>query len=199
MMYPYVSGGGSLAFQGMSVFLGVPVSLGASSVVSQFTSGLVLMYSRAVRPGEYVRFGEIEGTVMSLGFLSTKIRTKKNEEIHAPNSVLLGTTVKNYSRIAVNQKVILYTSVTIGYNTPWRQVRAALSDFYVEYQLNAYLDHPDERMAVLSRLHENIQDLFNEYGVQIMSPHYEMDPAHPVVVPKAIWYASPARSPENET
>ncbi len=221
MMYPYLPGSGSLAFQGMSVFLGVLVSLGASGVVGQFTSGLVLMYSRALKPGDFVRVGDHEGTVVSLGFLSAKLLTKKNEEVYVPNTVLMGTTVKNFSRRAQIEGVILYTTITIGYNAPWRQVHAmlleaakrtpgllqqplpfvlqtALSDFYVEYQLNAYLERPAERLATLSTLRQRIQDLFNEHGVQIMSPHYESDPAGPVLAPKETWYAKPAPPPETE-
>jgi len=104
------------------------VSLGSAGVVGQFTSGLVLMYSHALKPGEYVQIGDHEGTVGKLGFLSTKIHTKKNEEVHVPNTVILGTTVKNYTRLAKTAGVLLYTTVTIGYNTPWRQVHAMLLD-----------------------------------------------------------------------
>jgi small-conductance mechanosensitive channel len=222
MMYPYLPGSGSQAFQGMSVFLGVLVSLGASGVVGQFTSGLVLMYSRALKPGDFVRVGDHEGTVIALGFLSTKLLTKKNEEVYVPNTVLMSTTMKNFSRRAQTEGVILYTTITIGYSAPWRQVHAmlleaakrtpgllqqpppfvlqtALSDFYVEYQLNAYLERPDQRVETLSVLHHHIQDLFNEHGVQIMSPHYEMDPASPVLAPKETWYAKPAAPPETGT
>jgi len=180
-------------------------------------SGLILIYSRALKAGDYVRIGDIEGLVLSLGILSTKIKNIKREEITIPNSVILATNVKNYSRLAASEGIILYTSVTIGYSVPWRQVHAllvlaaertpglrkqpapfvgqvALSDFYVEYQLNAYLDKPEERLPTLAALHANIQDTFNEYGVQIMSPHYEADPAAPVWVPKEKWYEPPAQN-----
>ena len=215
MIFPYIPGSGSNAFRGMSVFIGLLLSLGSSSVVGQFTSGLVLMYSRALKPGEYVLIGEHEGTVESLGFLSTKIRSPRNEEFHVPNLVILGTTVRNYSRLADRQGLLLHTTVTIGYDAPWRQVHAlliaaakrttglrlepapfvlqtALSDFYVEYQLNACLANPPDRIFVLAALHEQIQDQFNAAGVQIMSPHYLQDKAKPVLVPKEQWYAPPA-------
>ena len=215
MIFPYIPGSDSDAFKGVSIFVGLLVSLGSAGVVGQFTSGLVLMYSHALKPGEYVRIGEHEGLVGALGFLSTKIHTKKNEEVHVPNTVILGTTVKNYTRLAKKAGVLLYTTVTIGYNTPWRQVHAmlleaanrttgllkqpvpfvmqtALSDFYVEYQLNANIQHPEERLSVLAELHTHIQDVFNEHEIQIMSPHYEMDPPQPVIAPRDTWETTPA-------
>lgn len=215
MIYPYIPGSSSDAFKGMSVFVGVLFSLGSSSVVGQFTSGLVMMYTEALRPGEYVGIGEHEGTVESLGFLCTKLRSPKNEEFHLPNTVILATTIKNYSRLAERGGLLVYTTVTIGYDAPWRQVHAmlieaakktpgllpapapfvlqkSLSDFYVEYQINACLEKPEMRNRVLAALHANIQDEFNTYGVQIMSPHFEQDKARPVVVPKEKWFAAPA-------
>jgi small-conductance mechanosensitive channel len=152
---------------------------------------------------------------------STKVRTIKSEEITIPNSVLLTTTTRNDSRLTAGSGSLAYTSVTIGYGVPWRQVHAmlllaaertpglrkepppfvvqmSLSDFYVEYQINAALDRAEERLPVLSKLHRNIQDVFNEYGVQIMSPHYMEDPPRPVVVPKEQWYAAPAVKHEGQ-
>ncbi len=213
--YPYVPGSGSDVFKGVSVFAGLVISLGSSGVVSQVMSGLVLMYSRALKPGDYVRVGEIEGTVTVLGMLSTKIRTTKQEEVTLPNAVVVGASVKNYSRTAADPGLLVYTGVTIGYDVPWRQVEAllllaadrteglhkapspfvlkpSLSDFYIEYQLNAALETPETRPRVLDRLHANILDCFNEYDVQILSPHYEADPLRPAVVPRQRWHAAPA-------
>lgn len=215
--YPYIPGSNSLAFKGITVFLGLLFSLGSSSLISQVASGLLLIYSRAFRAGDYVRFGEIEGTILQVGVTSTYIRTVKNEEVHVANSVLVNGATKNYTRLAETHDLLLPTKVTIGYNTPWRQVEAmlieaarrtegllpdpapfvnqtALSDFYVEYELNAHLGEPAQRMAVLSRLHANIQDVFNENSVQIMSPHYLDDPAKPHIVPKSDWYLPPAKT-----
>jgi small-conductance mechanosensitive channel len=135
---------------------------------------------------------------------------------------MIGTAIKNYTRLVKENGVIVYTSVTIGYDTPWRQVHAlllqaadrteglrkdarpfvyqtALSDFYVEYQLNAYIKNPEDRVFVLAALHANIQDAFNEFGVQIMSPHYLGDPQKAKVVPKDAWYQSPAGPPEKDS
>ncbi len=213
--YPYLPGSHTEAFKGISVFIGLVLSLGSTGIMNQVMSGLMLMYSRAFRVGDYVHIGDTEGTVTALGMLSTKIRTNKREEVTVPNSVIVGTTVKKFSRFADQQGVISYTSVTIGYATPWRQVHAllimaaertpslrrepppfvlqtALSEFYVEYQLNAYLEAPETRVKTLSVLHANIQDVFNEHGVQIMSPHYEADPPAPIWVPKEKWFEAPA-------
>ena len=216
--YPYVPGSGSDVFKGVSVFVGLVISLGSSGLMSQAMSGLVLMYSRALKPGDYVRIGDVEGTVTALGMLSTKVQSTKNEEITLPNAVIVGTTTKNYSRLAGTHGLSLSTTVTIGYDTPWRQVHAmlvmaagrtdglrhdppprvlqtALSDWYIEYELRAVIEEPAQRGPVLSALHSHIVDVFNEYGVQIMSPNYENDPPQPLVVPRDRWYAAPASPP----
>jgi len=213
--YPYLPGSGSDVFKGVSVFLGVVISLGSTGLVNQAMSGLVVMYARSFRAGDYVRIGDVEGVVTNLALLSTKIRTTKNEEVTIPNAAIVAGGTKNFSRLADESGVILYTSVTIGYDAPWRQVhalltlaasrtdglrrdpapfalQAALTDFSVEYQLNAWLEHPEQRIPVLSALHANILDAFNEYGVQIMSPHFERQPKEPVLVPQERWHPAPA-------
>ena len=218
MAYPYLPGSQSQAFQGISVLLGLMVTFGGSSLFGQGASGLILMYSRTLRVGEYVRVDDHEGTVTELGSFTTKVRTGLGEELTLPNSLVLGTVVKNYSRTVKGQGYIVDTTVTIGYDTPWRQVEAmlieaarrtqgilddpaprvfqtALSDFYPEYRLvcQAIPREPRPRAAVLATLHANIQDVFNEYGVQIMSPHYLGDPRDAKVVPKENWHAAPAK------
>jgi small-conductance mechanosensitive channel len=216
--YPHLPGANSEAFKGLSVLVGVMLSLGSAGIVNQIMSGFTLMYARALREGDYVRIGDTEGTVLELSALSTKVRTVKNEEVTIPNAVVVGTSTMNFTRLHAAHGTIVYTSVTIGYDAPWRQVHAmlleavertpgvrrepapyivqrALADFYVEYQVNAYIERPGERFPVLSALHANIQDLFNEHGVQIMSPHFEQQPAKAVVVPRDRFYAPPARPP----
>lgn len=213
--YPYLPGSGSAAFKGVSVFLGLVLSLGSTGLVNQAMSGLVVMYARSFRVGDYVRIGDVEGEVTTLALLSTKIRTTKNEEVTLPNAAILSGGTVNYSRLAAGPGLILYTGVTIGYDTPWRQVHAlltlaasrtpglrtdpppfvlqtALGDFYVEYQLNARLERAADRIPVRSALHANILDAFNEYGVQIMSPHFETQPTAAVTVPRERWHAAPA-------
>jgi small-conductance mechanosensitive channel len=216
MAYPYLPGSGTDAFKGASVFIGLILSLGSSGLVNQVMSSFMITYSRAFRLGDYVRVGQVEGTVVQVGMLSTKIKTKRREEITIPNAVVVTTTATNYSRFA-DDGVYIQTSVRIGYDTPWRQVeslllmatertagirrdpppkvrQAGLHDFHVKYTLLVSLDRPDRRGSVMSALHANILDVFNEYGVQIMSPHYEVDPEEPKVVPQNKWHASPAQS-----
>ncbi|HSU55137.1 MAG TPA: mechanosensitive ion channel family protein [Candidatus Dormibacteraeota bacterium] len=213
--YPYIPGSQSLAFKGITIFAGVLVSLGSTNLVNQIASGLLLVYSRAFQTGDYVLVGETEGTVLGIGLCVTRIRTIKNEEVHIANSMLLGTATKNYSRLAKSEGLLLPVKVTIGYSTPWRQVHALLlkaargtpglaqqpmpfvlqtrlCDFYVEYELNACLQQPFQRVWVQSDLHARIQDVFNEHGVQILSPHYFQDPPQPHLVPPADWFRSPA-------
>jgi small-conductance mechanosensitive channel len=221
MAYPYLPGSQSDAFKGISVLLGLMVTFGGSSLFGQAASGLILMYSRTLRVGEYVRIDDHEGTVMELGNFTTKVRTGLGEELTLPNSLVLGTVVKNYSRAVRGHGFIVDTTVTIGYDTPWRQVQAmlieaarrtpdvltapepkvfqtSLTDFYPEYRLvcQAIATDPRPRAEVLANLHANIQDIFNEHGVQIMSPHYLGDPGKAKVVPPAQWYPPPARPPD---
>lgn len=217
MAYPYLPGSHTEAFRGLSVLLGLMISLGASSIVGQGAAGLILTYTRTIRPGEYVRIGEHEGTVTTMGMFTTTIRTGLGEELTIPNSLITGTITKNYSRAVLGHGYVIDTTVTIGYDTPWRQVEAmlieaaqrtpgilqsprpqvfqtALSDYYPAYRLvaQAVPSEPRSRAEVLSMLHANIQDVFNQYGVQIMSPHYMDDTDEPKVVKPENWYPAPA-------
>jgi small-conductance mechanosensitive channel len=222
MAYPYIPGSRSEAFKGVSVLLGLMISLGATGAVGQAASGLMLLYSRILRTGEWIRVGEHEGLVTSIGMFATRLRTGVGEEISLPNSVVVGTTTVNYSRAGAARGVLVETGVTIGYAEPWRQVeallllaadrtgdllkdpkpfvlRTALSDFYVEYRLFAHSLHAAGRARVVDALHANILDAFNEFGVQILSPHYVGDPAQPAVVPRERWHASPAPAGDGPT
>ncbi len=217
MAYPYLPGAETEAFKGLSVLLGLMVSLGASSVVGQAASGLILTYTRTLHVGEYVRVGDNEGTVTRMGAFTTTIRTGLGEELTIPNSLITSSVTRNYSRAVHGRGFIVDTTVTIGYDTPWRQVEAmlveaarrtpgiltdptprvfqtGLSDFYPEYRLvaQAIPDKPRPRAEVMNQLHANIQDVFNEYGVQIMSPHYLGDPAQAKVVRREDWHLPPA-------
>jgi small-conductance mechanosensitive channel len=213
--YPYLPGSGSEAFKGIGVFVGLMLSIGASGIVNQAVSGLMLMYTRALRPGEFVQIGDTEGTVTSVGFLNTQIETLRHELINIPNAVIASSVTRNYSRLARDGGVRVASKVTIGYDTPWRQVQAmllmaadrteglarepaprvlqtALQDFYVEYTLLVTVQDPSKKYLALSELNANIQDAFNEHGVQIMSPNYEADPEAPKIVPKEKWFEPPA-------
>ena len=216
--YQYIPGSESDAFKAVGVFAGLMISLGSAGLVNQVMSGLVMVYARALRPGELVRAGEVVGVVSEVGLLSTKVVTPRSEEVTIPNAVLAGTMVTNYSRRVGAEGAIISTTVTIGYDAPWRQVHAllllaaertvgvlkqprpcvlqkGLADFYAEYELRAHIASAILRFQVLSDLHAQIQDAFNEFGVQIMSPNFEAQPDRPVVVPPAAWYAAPAQPP----
>jgi small-conductance mechanosensitive channel len=215
--YPYIPGSNTEAFKGLSVLVGLMITLGSTGLINQIISGLFVIYSRSVRPGDYVRIGDTEGEVVDVGFLATKLKTARQEEITLPHSVLVGTGTTNYSRLAADHGVIATVSVTIGYDVPWRQVHALLllgaartrgirneppprvlqrelSDFYVQYHLIAHLQEGANRAELVSDLHAQIQDAFNEFGAQIMAPHFESQPEKKIVVPKTDWHAAPATS-----
>jgi len=219
--FPYIPGSSSPAFKGVSLFIGVLFSLGSQSAVSNIIGGLVMTYRRAFHVGDRIQIGDITGDVTEIRLQLIHLRTVKNEDVTVPSSMILNTHLKNYSALAREKGLILHTAVTIGYDAPWRQVHAlllmaagrtegllkepapfilqtSLDDFYVRYELNVYTDAPHNMAHLYSELHQNIQDCFNEYGVQIMSPHYESDPAAAKVVPKDKWYAPPAQAAENE-
>jgi small-conductance mechanosensitive channel len=217
MAYPYLPGASSEAFKGVSVLLGLMVTLGGSSLFGQAASGFILLYSRTLRIGEFVRVGDEEGTVTELGVFTTKISTGLGEHLTLPNALVLSTVTRNYSRPATGHGFMLRTKVTIGYDAPWRQVQGllleaarrtpgvsakpppevfqtALSDFYIEYQLvcQASQASAKNRAEAIAALNANVIDTFNDYGVQIMSPHYLGDPASAKVVPRSAWHAAPA-------
>jgi small-conductance mechanosensitive channel len=193
--FPYLPGSESPAFKGISVFLGVLLSLGSSSAMAHGVAGTILTYMRAFQVGDFVRIGSDVGEVVEKTLLVTRIRTQKNEIVTIPNGTVLGGVVVNYSAEAKNEGLIFHTTVTIGYTAPWRQVhelliaaalatedvlhdpppfvlQTALNDFYVAYELNVYTDKPRNMLDAYSVLHQNIQDKFNEAGVEINSPHY---------------------------
>ena len=215
MAYPYLPGSDTEAFKGVSVFLGMMVTFGSSGLVNQIMSGFMITYSRALRVGDFVRIGDVEGTVTHLGVLSTKVRTLRREEVTVPNNVVVANTTTDFSRLSDSEGVFTPTAVTIGYDAPWRQVQSllllaaertpglratpkpvvlqsSLEDFYVKYTLFVSLEQQEARFSTLHVLHSNIQDVFNEYGVQIMSPNYVLDPAAAKVVARKDWFAAPA-------
>ncbi|WP_421186878.1 mechanosensitive ion channel family protein [Aeromonas enteropelogenes] len=216
--YPYLPGADSDAFKGVSVFLGLMVTLGSAGIMNHAMSGLVLIYSRALRPGDLVQIGEIEGVVSELSALSTKLVTRHDHEVTLPNAVVVGGKVTNLSRLASDKGISLLTKVTIGYDTPWRQVHAMLElaarrcllvnqdvvplvrqlnllDWYVEYELQVRMKEGLLPGPVRTELHGHIQDVFNEFGVQIMSPNFITQPEQAVLVPRENWYQAPAVQP----
>ncbi|MGZ8216828.1 mechanosensitive ion channel family protein [Methylomagnum sp.] len=213
--YPHIPGSESDAFKGISLFLGLMFSLGSSSFLANTIAGYSLIYRRAFKLGDRVKIGEAFGDVIEMRLQVTHLRSLKNEEIIVPNSTILTSEVVNYSSLARREGLILHTTVGIGYEVPWRQVEAmlvlaaerthgllnhpppfvlqrSLGDFAVNYELNAHCGEPSRMMPLYTELHRNILDVFNEYGVQIMTPNYQSDPADLKLVPKEQWHAAPA-------
>ena len=195
VIFPYLPGSDSPAFQGVSVFLGLLISLGSSSAISNIIAGLVIIYMRAFKIGDRVKIGDTTGDVIEKTMLVTRLRTIKNEEVTIPNSSILNGNTINYSVESHGPGLILHSTVTIGYDVPWRQVhdllinaalkveevikepkpfvlQTSLDDFYVSYQINAYTQESKKAAKSYSDLHSAIQDAFTEAGVEIMSPHY---------------------------
>jgi len=220
--YPYIPGSDSEAFKGIGVVVGLMFSLGSASIIGNLVAGLGIAFRRAFRVGDRVRIGDTVGEVTQVELLTTYLRSPKNEQIVIPNSLILNNEVVNYSALVRSGAgLIVHTNVGIGYETPWRQVEAmliqaarrtpgiraepepfvlqrSLGDFAVNYEINAYTNEPRRILATYSDLHRNILDVFNEYGVQIMTPAYEGDPAQPKLVPRDQWFMSPAALPTRE-
>jgi len=217
--YPYIPGSSSDAFKGISIFIGIVFSLGSSSTIANIIAGYTMTYRRAFRMGDRVKISGVTGDVIEMRLQVTHLRTIKNEEVIIPNSTILNNEVVNYTSLARTRGLILHTTVGIGYETPWRQVEAmlllaadrtaeikrepapfvrqlALGDFAVTYEINVYCDNVQAIGRIYTALHENILDVFNEHGVQIMTPAYEGDPEQPKVVPKEQWFSAPARPAE---
>ena len=197
VIFPYLPGSSSPVFQGVSVFIGILFSLGSSSAIANMVAGMVLTYMRSFRIGDRIKINDITGDVIEKTLLVTRIRTIKNEDITIPNAMILTNHTTNYTNCCneQNKGLILSTTVTIGYDVPWAQVHQALidaalaspmllkepkpfvlqtslDDFYVSYQLNAYTRNAGSMAIIYSNIHQNIQDKFNEAGIEILSPHY---------------------------
>ena len=196
MIWPLLPSSNSEIFQGVSVFIGVIVSLGSTSIVGNVMSGLVMTYMRPFRIGDYIRFGDTEGEVVEKSMLVTRVRTRKNEIVTIPNSNMMSSQTSNFSSSAQRYGVIVHTKITIGYDEPWKKIErllldaaeategikkhpkpyvrvTSLDDFYVEYEINGYTDRAKTLPTVYSALHSNILDHFHGAGVEIMSPHIE--------------------------
>ena len=199
VIFPYLPGSDSPVFRGVSVFLGVLISLGSTSLISNAMAGLVITYMRPYKIGDRIKVDDIVGDVTEKTMMITRIRTIKNEDVTIPNAkVLTGYTINYSTPVVETEGLIIYTSVSIGYSAPWRKahdllIKAAeategvsknprpfvlqtdLDDFYIRYQINAFTKNPKISTVIKSDLHKNIQDQFNKAGVEIMSPHYRAD------------------------
>jgi small-conductance mechanosensitive channel len=192
---PYIPGSSSGAFKGMSLFVGVLVSLGSGSAMANIVSGVIMIYMRPFEIGDRVQIGDTVGDVVDRNLLTTRIRTTKNERVTIPNTNILSGQIVNFTSKRRTKELILHTSVTLGYDMPWRTIhelligaandtkeilddpepfvlQKSLQDFYVEYELNAYTGEPRNMPATYSELHQNVQDRFNEAGLEILSPHF---------------------------
>jgi small-conductance mechanosensitive channel len=193
VIFPYLPGSDSPVFQGVSVFLGILFSLGSTSAISNIVAGLVITYMRPFKIGDRVKIGDILGDVREKNLLVTRIRTIKNEEITIPNANILSGHTINYTS---SSQYIIHSTVTIGYDVPWRKVhemlieaakrtqavmkdpepfvwQTSLDDWYVSYQINACTSYAKTIPETQSELNQHIQDVFFENGVEIMSPHYQ--------------------------
>lgn len=209
--YPSLPGAQSEAFQGLSIFFGLLFSLGSTSVIANIVAGIVLTYTRAFSIGDRVKIADTVGDVIERTLLITRVKTIKNVEITVPNGMVLGSHIINYSAIAKSDGLVLHTTITLGYDIPWRQVhevlidaalstehilqdpkpfvlQTSLDDFYVSYEINAFTDQPNKMALIYSSLHQNIQDKCNENGIEILSPHYRVDrPGAESTIPKEYW------------
>jgi len=198
LIYPYSPIAKSQAALGLSIFLGVLFSLGSSSAISNMIASLLLNYTRTFKIGDRIKIDNIVGDIVEKTLLVTKVRTIKNEEVSLPNSTVMSANIINYSEaVRRGSSLILYAEVTIGYDVPWKQVhellieaakktervlsepapyvlQLGLGDYYPTYQINVYTKDPKRRASTLSGLYGNIQDVFNEAGVEILSPAYQV-------------------------
>jgi small-conductance mechanosensitive channel len=195
LIFPYLPGSNSPIFQGVSVFLGVLFTFGSSGSLSNIIAGLVLTYMRLFKIGDRVKIGDVTGDIIEKSLLVTRIRTTKNEIISIPNSTVMSSHTINYSSDTVDNGLILHTTITLGYDVPWKKVhqtlidaagrtefllktptpfvlQTSLDDFYVSYQINAYTKEANKQAKIYSDLHANIQDCCNENDIEILSPHY---------------------------
>ncbi|HTK20573.1 MAG TPA: mechanosensitive ion channel family protein [Mucilaginibacter sp.] len=196
VIFPYLPGSDSAVFKGVSVFVGVLFTFGSAGALGNIVSGVVMTYTRAFKLGDRVKIGEVTGDIIEKTLLVTRVRTIQNEIISIPNSTVISNHTVNYSSDATEKGLILHTTVTIGYDAPWRQVhqllidaalatpmvekdptpyvfQTSLDDYYVSYRINAFTKEPNKQASIYSALHANIQDHFNKAGVEIMSPHYK--------------------------
>ena len=195
LIFPYLPGSDSPIFQGVSVFLGFLLTFGSSGSLSNVIAGIVLTYMRLFKIGDRVKIGDVVGNVIEKSLLVTRVKTIKNEIVSIPNSTVMSSHTTNYSSETANQGLIMHTTITLGYDVPWKLVhktvleaadrtdlllkdpkpfvlQTSLDDFYVSYQINAYTKDANKQAKIYSDLHQNIQDCCNEVGIEILSPHY---------------------------
>ena len=195
MIYKYLPGSDSGVFQGISVFVGLVISLGSSTLITNLMAGLVITFMRPFRVGDRIKLNDTTGDIIEKTPLVTRVKTPKNEIVTVPNSFVMSSLTTNYSASAQEYGLIIHTDVTFGYEVPWQQVhrimiqaalatphiealpspfvlQTKLDDWYVVYQINAYTRHPEKMALIYSQLHQNIQDMFHAAGIELLSPHF---------------------------
>lgn len=196
MIYPLLPGSTSPAFRGVSIFIGALLSFGSTSAVANIVAGVVITYMRAFQIGDRVKIQDTVGDVVEKSLLVTRIRTPKNEEVTIPNANIINNHLINYSAETRKDGLVLNTTVTIGYDIPWKQVegllleaayrtadiekkpvpfvlKTSLDDYYVSYQLNAFTKKAQSMPRTYSNIHQSILEVFEEAGVEILSPSYQ--------------------------
>ena len=197
IIFPLLPGAQSPAFSGISIFVGALFTLGGASAIANLVGGFIIIYTRAFQVGDRVQVADVQGDILEKTILSTRIRTPKNEIVTIPNANIITSNIKNFTTAfrEINQPLIVHTTITLGYDVPWRQVhqvlieaacssssiledpapfvlQTSLGDFSVSYELNAYTNQPSMMPQIYSQLHQNIQDKCNEVGIEILSPQY---------------------------
>jgi len=198
IIFPYLPGSSSPAFQGISIFVGVLISLGSTAVVANVVAGIVLTYTRAFHKGDQVKIGDVRGVILERSTFVTRIQALKNEIVSVPNSVTLSQNIVNYSQTMRGSGLLVHSKVTIGYDVPWKTVnellisaalktehieaepapfvlQSSLDDYYVSYEINGWTRHPEELPRIYSNLHANVLDEFHGHDVEILSPAYQSD------------------------
>jgi small-conductance mechanosensitive channel len=219
--YPYIPGSDSAAFKGVSIFLGLLVSLGSTGLMANVVTGVMLTYMDAFHVGDFIQFDDRYARVERMSMLTTQLRTRWNEVLTIPNSMILGKEVSNLS-LADERGIAVRCTIGVGYDVSWRQIEGmmqlaasrtpgvsatvppyvytmALNQFDITYELNAYLEKGAAYFETRSLLMRNVLDAFNEFGVQIMTPAYEGDPEERKFVPKSEWFSAPAATPKTKT
>jgi small-conductance mechanosensitive channel len=216
IIYPYLPGSDSRIFQGVSVLVGIIFSLGSSNAIGNLVAGLVITYMRPFKIGDRIKLNDVTGFVVEKTLMVIRIKTHKNEYVTFPNMIILNSSIINYhtSSDEDEEGLILHTTITFGYSTPWQTVheilinaalatphvlknprpfvlQTAMDDFYANYQINCYSKEVDLVPKIYSELYQNIQNGFHAAGIDMTVPHlrasmpYE-DPAKIFPPPQAL-------------
>jgi small-conductance mechanosensitive channel len=200
IVYPYLPGSDSRIFQGVSVLVGIIFSLGSSSAIGNLVAGLVVTYMRPFKIGDRIKINDVTGFVVEKTLMVIRLKTHKNEYVTFPNMMILNSSIVNYhtSSDEDEEGLILNTTITFGYGTPWQTVheilinaalatshvqkkpapfvlQTAMDDFYAVYQINFYTKEVELVPRIYSELYQNIQDGFRAAGIDMTAPHFRVN------------------------